>query len=286
MFWIDGRLRARMRHAAILNLAMLLAGCGASLDSASLESVNATGTLNGAKDTAQATPDGKPQSELKPDLAWGAASKAAPAAADPATTTALPRVPMAVPGALAAVGGYRIGPKDILDVSVFKVPELSKTVTVADTGTVNLPLVGEVKVAGLTPQDVERELTRQLGAKYLQSPQVTVAIKEYHSQRITIDGSVKKPGVKPYRGSETLLQVIASAEGLTDNADSTVMIFRTIDGKRSAARFDVSEIQSGAAPDPEVQPGDVIIAGASAVKAAFQNVSKLFPLAGAFLGIF
>lgn len=181
--------------------------------------------------------------------------------------------------------GYRIGPQDVLEISVFKVADLNRSVTVADTGTVSLPLVGEVSVAGRTAQEVERELTLRLGADYLQSPQVSVTVREYNSQRITIDGAVKKPGVLPYRNTVSLLQVIASADGLADDADSTVAIFRSVDGQRSAARFDISEIRNGHAPDPEIKPGDVIVAGSSAVKAAFNNVIKALPLAGLFVGL-
>ncbi|HVX35738.1 MAG TPA: polysaccharide biosynthesis/export family protein, partial [Hyphomicrobium sp.] len=110
---------------------------------------------------------------------------------------------------------YKIGPFDVLDITVFRVPELSKTVQVAAMGTINLPLVGEVPAAGQTAQSVERDLTKRLGAKFLQSPQVNVNIREYNSQRVTIDGAVKKPGVYPIRGGTTLLQLIATAEGLT-----------------------------------------------------------------------
>jgi polysaccharide export outer membrane protein len=94
---------------------------------------------------------------------------------------------------------YKIGPLDVLDISVFKVAELSKSVQVADGGTINLPLVGEVPAAGKTAQEVETDLTAKLGAKYLQSPQVTVFVKEYNSQRVTVDGAVKKPGFARHR---------------------------------------------------------------------------------------
>ena len=156
---------------------------------------------------------------------------------------------------------YKIGPQDVLDISVFKVPELSRSVQVADSGSVNLPLVGEVAAAGRTAQEIERDLATKLGAKYLQSPQVTVYIKEYNSQRVTIDGAVKKPGVYPVKGKSSLLQVVAMAEGLnTDTASNEVVIFRQANGKRSAARFDVSAIRAGSADDPPVQAGDLIIA--------------------------
>ena len=179
--------------------------------------------------------------------------------------------------------GYKIGPLDVLDITVFKVPELSRSVQVADSGSVNLPLVGEVPAAGRTAQDVERDLAARLGAKYLQSPQVTVYVKEYNSQRVTIEGAVKKPGVYPIRGNASLLQFIATAEGLDPASDSSVVVFRQTDGQRSAARFDIDAIRSGQAEDPRIQPGDVIVANASEVKAAFQNFVKALPVASVFV---
>jgi polysaccharide export outer membrane protein len=181
--------------------------------------------------------------------------------------------------------GYKIGAHDVLDVSVFKVPELSKTIQVADSGTVNLPLVGEIRAAGRTSQEVEKELTRKLGATYLQSPQVTVFVKEFNSQRVTIDGAVNKPGVFPYRSSVSLLQVITMAGGLDKNSDSTAVVFRTVNGERKGARFDVSQIRDGQAPDPAIEPGDVVVIGTSAIKEAFNNVLKSLPVAGLFMGL-
>jgi polysaccharide export outer membrane protein len=177
---------------------------------------------------------------------------------------------------------YKIGPLDVLEVSVFQVPELSKSVQVAATGTVNLPLVNEIPVSGKTAQQVERDLTAKLGAKYLQKPQVTVYVKEYNSQRVTVEGAVKKPGVYPIRSKSSLLQFIAMAEGLDAAADQTVVIFRQTDGRRSVARFDISDIRAGKREDPTVQSGDVIVAGSSAMKEAFNVFIKLLPAAGAF----
>lgn len=179
-------------------------------------------------------------------------------------------------------GAYRIGAQDVLDVSVFKVPELSKSVQVADTGTINLPLVGEVPVDGKTAQEVERDLTSRLGAKYLQNPQVTVYVKEHNSQSMTVEGAVRKPGVYPIRGKASLLQSVATAGGLEANSDSTVVVFRYTDGNRTAARFDVDAIRSGQAEDPVLQGGDVVVVGTSAIKETFNNVLKVLPAVGAF----
>ena len=177
---------------------------------------------------------------------------------------------------------YKIGPLDVLDISVFKVAELSKTVQVADTGTVNLPLVGEVQAAGATARNLEKSLEKKLGAKYLQNPQVTVNIKQYNSRRVTVEGSVKKPGVYPIMGSNSLIQFIALAGGLDENSDSTVLILRTTNGKRSAAKFNMSSIHSGQAKDPTIKSGDVIVANTSALKKGFNSIIKALPLVGTF----
>lgn len=180
---------------------------------------------------------------------------------------------------------YKIGSMDVLDISVFQVPELSKTVQVDADGTINLPLVGKIRAAGLTPGEVEHDLTKQLGRNYLQSPQVNVYIKEYNSQRVTVDGAVKRPGVYPLRGQATLLQVIATAEGFTDTADSTVAIFRMENGARSAAKFNVGDIRSGSAKDPEIRKGDVVVVSNSSMKEGYQALLKVLPVSSLFVSI-
>jgi polysaccharide export outer membrane protein len=175
---------------------------------------------------------------------------------------------------------YKIGPADMLEVSVFKVPDLSKVVQVADDGTINFPLVGAVPAAGKTAHQVEHDLAERLGAKYVRSPDVTVLVKEYNSQRVTIDGSIKKPGVYTLKGRTTLVQMLAMAEGVNiDVASGDVVIFRRVDGKRYAGRFDVSAINEGKSEDPELQPGDVIEVDTSGTKVAFQTFLKALPLA-------
>jgi polysaccharide biosynthesis/export protein len=247
--------------------AMSLTGCGASLT---------TDTQPGFTSIDQ-----KSGSAFASGLTSGTSTGTAAVSAD-SSGQVKKAVEQLTSSATPGSSGYKIGPLDVLDVSVFKVPELSKSVQVADTGSVNLPLVGEIAAAGKTAQQVEHDLTAKLGAKYLQSPQVTVYVKEYNSQRVTLEGAVKKPGVYPIRGGSSLLQFVATAEGLDVNSDSTVVIFRTVDGKRTAAHFDVSAIRTGQAQDPAVQSGDVIVAGSSAMKETFNNLMKVLPLAGTF----
>ena len=176
---------------------------------------------------------------------------------------------------------YKVGPLDVLDVSVFQVPDLTRSVQVADTGTINYPLIGEVLVAGKTAHQVETEVTRRLGAKYLQSPQVTVFVKEYNSQRFTVEGSVRHTGVFPLKGQTTLVQALAQAGDIDRELYSgAIVIFRTIDGKRYAARFDFDAVQGGKAEDPQLQPGDVIVVDTSPSKVALQSFLKVLPIAG------
>lgn len=179
----------------------------------------------------------------------------------------------------ASSSGYRIGSLDLLEVSVFRVPDLSKSVQVSDVGTVSLPLVGEIQAAGRSAREVEQEITHKLAAKYMQNPQVTVVVKEYNSQRVTVEGAVKKPGVYPITGNLSLVQAIATAQGLDDMSDDVVVVFRQVDGKRAAARFNMTEIRGGSSPDPQLQAGDVLVAGKSAAKEALSNILKAVPLA-------
>lgn len=175
---------------------------------------------------------------------------------------------------------YKIGPLDVLDISVFKVPDLNKEVQVAEDGSINYPLIGEIPAAGETAQQLERELTRKLGAKYLRDPQVTVMIKEYNSQRVTISGSVKTSGVYAIKGNTSLMQAVAMAGDVDTSTDSgDVVIFRNINGQRSAAKFDLDAIRAGKASDPQVEPGDVIVVDSSATKVALHNVLTALPLA-------
>ncbi len=175
---------------------------------------------------------------------------------------------------------YKIGPLDVLDISVFKVPDLTKEVQVAEDGTVNYPLVGDVPAAGRSAHELEQDLRQKLGSKYLRDPQVTVLVKEYNSQRVTISGAVKTSGVYAIKGSTSLMQLVAMAGDIDTSVDSgNVVVFRTIDGQRSAAKFDIDDIKAGKAADPQVEPGDVIVVDSSATKVALSNILKTLPLA-------
>jgi polysaccharide biosynthesis/export protein len=235
-----------------------LTGCGASID----------GGLGSEFKEQQKTGSG---------LAVETGSTGGGAVRLPRSAEALTSV--ATPGSTA----YKIGPQDLLDISVFKVPELARSVQVSDTGTINLPLLGEVPAAGKSARELESYLAAKLGAKYLQKPQVTVYVKEYNSQRVTVEGAVKTPGVHPLKGKTSLLQFVAMSGGLESSSDSTVVVFRQIDGKRAAARFDVAAIRAGQAEDPTILPGDLIVANSSAMKQVWGDFLKALPVASLFM---
>ena len=177
---------------------------------------------------------------------------------------------------------YRIGSDDTVEISVFKVPELNKIVQVNDAGLISFPLVGDVMAGGRTATELEHDLAQKLGAKYLQNPQVTVIVKEYNSQRVLVDGAFTKPGVYPIRGQATLLQYVANSGGLMPTAESVVVVFRNVEGKQMAARFDIDDIRAGKYADPEIKPGDVIVASTSAYKDGIDKLLKVLPAVGTF----
>lgn len=212
-------------------------------------------------------------------MALTACATSAPIAA---TTTSLPP-PSAAP--VTPQVDYRIGPLDRISVSVFQVPELSQQNIQVDTsGQVNLPLIGLIQASGKTANQLSSEIAAKLGQSYLQSPQVSVMITEANSQKVTVEGAVALPGIFPIAGPTTLLQVIAMAKG-PDKAANTrrVGIFRTVEGRRAAAVFDLEAIRAGRAEDPRVYGDDIVVVQGSGTKSAWQEVLRAIP---PVLGIF
>jgi polysaccharide export outer membrane protein len=156
---------------------------------------------------------------------------------------------------------YRIGPYDLLDIIVFRAPELSAEVRVDDQGYIKLPMLGNVNASGLTHNELADRLADKMRVNLLQNPQVTVSIKEFSSMRVTVQGEVKRAGVYPIKGQMTLLQAIATAEGLTNLASSSkVILFRQAEGNRvKAYPLNLSDIQDGRVGDPYLKNEDRII---------------------------
>jgi polysaccharide export outer membrane protein len=146
-----------------------------------------------------------------------------------------------------------------------------------------MPLVGNVLAAQKTPLELQSHLAQLLEQKLLKNPDVTVGIAEAGGSMVTIDGSVKGPGMFPVFGKTSLIQAIAMAKGLDQYANpKRIAIFRQIDGKRTAAAFDLTTIRDGEEPDPDVYRGDIIIVDGSKTKEALRDMVSAVPIMGMF----
>ena len=181
----------------------------------------------------------------------GAPVLAAPADMPPPDAVLQPR----------AGGDYRIGPQDMLDINVSQVEELSKPVQVDTGGDILLPLVGQIPAAGRTPAELSADIAAALKKKYMKDPQVVVSVKEAQGQKITVDGAVGQPGVYPLNGPTSLLQALSLAKGADPKMANLhrVVIFRTINGTRHSAFYDLVRIRNGTAEDPPVCGSDIIV---------------------------
>jgi polysaccharide export outer membrane protein len=156
---------------------------------------------------------------------------------------------------------YRVGPKDLLEISVFGADELSRTVRVSEDGKVTLPLLGEVVVDGLTKSEVEKKLGQLLGEKYVQNPQVTVFIREYQSKRVSVLGAVEKPGPYQLLGRQTLMQIISEAGGLTRDAGNEIIIIRQLpDGSSTSLHISIDDLflKGDAKLNVPMEAGDIV----------------------------
>jgi len=157
---------------------------------------------------------------------------------------------------------YRIGRQDLLQISVFDLKELDQTVRVADDGSITLPLLGRLSVAGLTKGELEATIARLLEERYVRNPQVTIFVKEYESKKVAVSGAVKKPGTYEMLGEKTLLEMISQAGGLDAEPGKQIYIFRqNNDGgeaQRLAVDLDRLVYRAEAALNVALAPGDIV----------------------------
>ena len=169
---------------------------------------------------------------------------------------------------------------DLLEIDVFQVDDLDRTVRVDSNGRITMPLIGAIQAAGKTIPTVEQELERLYGVKYLQSPEITVFIKESSGQRMTLDGQFNKPGLYPTTSSSSLLQAVAQASGFTSLADeSKVYVFRQFGETKLVANYSIKDIRNGRKSDPRLFGGDVVVAFTSSSKVAINNLKSALGLA-------
>ncbi|QDA55848.1 polysaccharide export protein [Thermomonas aquatica] len=190
----------------------------------------------------------------------------------------------AASGAYEGATDYRIGAQDLLEISIFGVQELNKEVRVNSNGQVSLPLIGGMMAGGKTIPEFEAELAKKYSEGFLQNPQVSVFVKEFTSQRITLEGAVAKPGIYPITGRTSLLQAIALAGGVDDKlADlGGIVLMRKVAGKRQAAVYDLREVRRGNIEDPQLYGDDIIVVEQSGSKTAFRRFIESMPILGVF----
>lgn len=191
---------------------------------------------------------------------------------------------MIVPGG----ADYLIGPGDLLKIEVFRIDALTREVRVNANGQIALPLIGLLRASGRTGEQLAADIASRLSKDFLQNPQVVVFIIEYTSQRVTVSGEIKNPGVYPIKGRMTLMQAIAGAGGPTTvaNIQSVKILRPEPNGTRKTLEYSLSDIRSGLATDPEIRGEDVVQVDANLAKSSIKQVFEYilpFVVIGSFL---
>jgi len=170
---------------------------------------------------------------------------------------AAPAIP---PSALVATAEYEIGAEDVLDISVWKNPDLSRTVPVRPDGKVSIPLLNDFQAAGLTPGDLRERLVSRL-SDFISIPDVSVIVREVHSRKVAVVGAVKTAGRYELKSPMTVLEAIALAQGFTDFAvRDRIVILRQNGGKTTRIPFNYRKIADGGEQENFfVLPGDIIV---------------------------
>jgi polysaccharide export outer membrane protein len=154
---------------------------------------------------------------------------------------------------------YRIGPQDVLQIDVWKEPEITRTIPVRPDGKISLPLLDDVQAAGLTAMQLAGRIREGL-TKYLTNPQVTVTVTQINSRRVYVTGEVTKSGALPLLPGMTALQALSSSGGFTQFArEKGIYILRTEKGKQVKLPYNYRDVLKGRQEDVVLQAGDVIV---------------------------
>jgi polysaccharide export outer membrane protein len=156
---------------------------------------------------------------------------------------------------------YVIGPEHVLDINVWKEPDMTRVVPVRPDGKISLPLINDVQAAGSTPQQLAATVTEKL-RKFLTEPQVTVIVTAINSQRVFVVGEVLRAGAFPLIPGMTVLQALSSAGGFTTFADvKKIHVMRLVNGKHIELPFNYREVLKGDNPDQNIklEPGDTVV---------------------------
>ena len=181
---------------------------------------------------------------------------------------------------------YRVGPLDLIDIEVFQVKDLTRSVRVSAGGEISLPLIGRVEAGGKTVAELEAEIARLYAQGWLEDPQITVFVKEYMSQRVTVEGAVREPGIFPLTGRTSLLQIVAQSKGLHEHANpGACVVYRSQAGRRYAAAFDIRAIRAGRLFDPEVLGGDIVVVDFSGPRSFLHEFINTVPALAVFIAL-
>jgi polysaccharide biosynthesis/export protein len=156
---------------------------------------------------------------------------------------------------------YRIGPEDVLQVSVWNNDAMGRTAPVRPDGKISLPLVNDVQAAGLTPMELRDQLMQRL-VDYIPHPEVSVVVTDVRSFKVAVLGQVPKPARYEFKSSATVMDVLAMAGGFTEYASrSRVVVIRGSGDKTSRIPFDYDKVRSGdpSQPNFNLQPGDIVV---------------------------
>ena len=156
---------------------------------------------------------------------------------------------------------YVIGSQDMLDISVWREPDFSRTVPVRPDGKISLPLLNDMQAAGLTPSQLAEELTKSLN-KFVTNPQVTIIVTQINSQRFYVLGEATRPGAYTLIPDMTILQALSNAGGFTTYANSKkIYLLRQENGKQQKLSFNYKEIIAGKRTEQNIvlKNGDTIV---------------------------
>ena len=176
-------------------------------------------------------------------------------------TAATPPAGVTIPAGVVPPADYVIGPDDVLAVVFWREKEMSTEVTVRPDGKITLPLLNDLQASGLTPEQL-RDVVSKAAAQYIEVPAVTVVVKAINSRKVFITGQVGKQGAFPLAGPTTVMQMLATAGGVHEFADTkNIMILRTENGRQTAFRFNYNDVRKGKnlKQNIELKPGDTII---------------------------
>jgi polysaccharide export outer membrane protein len=232
------------RFVSISAAALLLVGCSARLPLVAFAQEKAPAPA--------AAPDSSAAASAADD------GTAAPASATPTA----PADGASVEPVVVDANAFRIGPEDVLDVYVRNDRELGRVVPVRPDGKISLPLVNDVQAAGLTTEELRLRLTQEF-KRFFENPEVSVGMKEMHSVKISVQGNVRMPGQYEVKSEQTVLDLIARAQGFNEFADKgNIRILRKANGRQESIKFRYGAAVDGdAGANFPVKPGDIIIVG-------------------------